>query len=172
MRLFSSNTDKNLLKLTFLMLFLFGIFPVVAQENPPVPIKVEVRNAQGLNFGSFVVGPSGGTISIEPSGEKVPSTDIFPLDFGTQEHYAIFDVYANPGTIVQIQQPPNLQLSGPSGSNVILSINPSTQTSTGSSFIVTQNPQPVFVGGTLTLTPGAAPPGQYNGTFTLTFIHQ
>ena len=161
------------LRLIILITGLFAITIVNAQENPPFPVEVEVRNAQGLNFGAFVVGSSGGTISIDPfGGNAIPSSDVFPLSLGTQEHYAIFDVYANPGTLIQIQVPPNVGLSGPSGSNLILSIDPSNQTSTGTMFIVAQNPQPVFVGGTLTLPAGASPPGSYNGQFTLTFIHQ
>ena len=166
-------TKKTINYLIFGLIFTVFSFSAMAQENPPIPIEVLVRNAQGLNFGTFVVGSAGGTISIDPfAGTATPSLDVFPLSFGSQVHYAIFDVYANPGTLIQILQPQDVQLTGPSGSNVILSINPSNQTSTGDRFIVKQNPQPVFVGGTLALPAGASPAGLYNGQFTLTFIHQ
>jgi hypothetical protein len=166
-------TKKTINYVIFGLIFTLFSLSAKAQENPPIPIEVLVRNAQGLNFGAFVVGSAGGTISIEPFlGPPTHSLDVFPLSFSSQVHYAIFDVYANPGTLIQILQPQDVQLSGPSGSNVVLSINPSNQTSTGDSFIVKQNPQPVFVGGTLTLPAGASPAGQYNGSFTLTFIQE
>src|SRR5680860_869619 len=48
--------------------------------------------------------------------------------------------------------------------------------STGQTFITTASPpfaNPVYVGGTLTVgNSSASPPGQYNETFTLTFIQQ
>ncbi len=166
-------TKKTNNYVIFGLIFTLFSFSAKAQENPPIPIEVVVRNAQGLNFGAFVVGSPGGTISIDPfAGTSTTSLHVFSLSFGSQVHYAIFDVYANPGTLIQILQPQDVPLSGPSGSNVILSINPSNQTSTGDKFIVKQNPQPVFVGGTLTLPAGASPAGPYEGQFTLTFIHQ
>ena len=167
------------LQITILAIFLFAFTKISAQtdlqpENPPVPLEVEVRNAQGLNFGAFVVNSSATTsISLDPyTGKPSASLDVFPLTTGPAAHYAIFDVYANPGTLIQIQQPVDVTLSGPSGSNVTLSINPSTETNTGASFIIIQDPHPVFVGGTLSLPAGATPPGSYNGQFTLTFINQ
>ena len=157
----------------WLLLFTFSIMKISAQENPPIPIEVEVRTAQFLNFGTFTVGPNGGTVTVSPSGSRVSNNDIYLLNMGTNHSYAIFDVYANPGTIIQIQPHSETSLSGPSGSDVRLKVDIIQDTSTGPTFIVTQSPQPVFVGGTLHIANQAAgPPGQYNGNLRLTFIHQ
>ena len=162
------------LRLIILITGLFAITMVNAQENPPVPVAVEVTNAQFLNFGSFTVGPSGGTVSVGYNGERNSTGGIHLLNIGSSSvSYAIFDVYANPGTILQIQYPTEVKLVGPEASDVTLSINPDSEIDTGRTFILYKNPQEVFVGGTLSIPSGnAAPPGSYNGTFSLTFIHQ
>jgi hypothetical protein len=154
----------------FLLLFTVEL---KAQENPPIPVSVEVRNAQGLNFGAFIVGNAGGNVIITPNGDRSSDTDVHLLSLGNSPHYAIFDVYANPGTLLQVQPVSNIVLSGPSGSNVTLSIDPYLDISTGQTFITTTNPHEVFVGGKLHIPNAAAgPAGSYNGTFTLTFIHE
>ena len=159
--------------LTLLLLAFSKISAQVSPENPPVPIEVEVRNSQGLNFGAFTVGPAGGNVIVSPSGDRTGDTDIQLLDLGSSSHYAIFDVYANPGTFLQIQLIPNIQLRGPAGSNVTLIIDPFLDTSTGQTFITTKNPQEVFVGGRLHIpNQSSGPAGSYSGTFTLTFIHE
>ncbi|WP_084625561.1 DUF4402 domain-containing protein [Salinimicrobium xinjiangense] len=159
--------------LAFLTLLLMSFSGVFGQENPPIPVSVEVRNAQGLNFGAFTVGNAGGSVIISPNGDRTGDTDVYLLNLGASHHYAIFDVYANPGTLLQIQPVTNISLSGPAGSNVTLSINPFYDISTGQTFITTTNPQEVFVGGKLHIPNGdAGPAGTYNGTFTLTFIYE
>ncbi|HSI71311.1 MAG TPA: DUF4402 domain-containing protein [Gillisia sp.] len=159
-----------------LIVFIMGFFAITivnAQEQPPVPVAVEVRNAQFLNFGSFTVGSAGGTVSVGYSGERNSTGDIYLLSMGSSVSYAIFDVYANPGTILQIQYPNEVTLSGPSGSEVRLTIDPDREIDTGRIFVTDMNPQEVNVGGTLNILNGAAaPPGPYNGSFSLTFIHQ
>lgn len=158
---------------TFLTLSILSFSGLFAQENPPIPVSVEVRNAQGLNFGAFTVGNAGGNVIISPNGDRTGDTDVYLLNLGASYHYAIFDVYANPGTLLQIQPVTNISLSGPAGSNVTLSIDPFLDISTGQTFITTTNPHEVFVGGKLHIPTGAAgPAGTYNGTFTLTFIHE
>lgn len=165
---------NSYLKLIILITGIFAVTNVNAQENPPIPVAVEVRNAQFLNFGSFTVGPTGGTVSVDFNGVRNSTGEIHLLNIGSSSvSYAIFDVYANPGTILQIQFPAEVQLVGPPGSNVTLNINPDTEIDTGRIFVTNQNPHAVYVGGTLNIPSGdAAPPGPYNGSFSLTFIHQ
>ncbi len=50
--------------LSFLVILLFSV-DVFSQENPPIPIQVEVRTSRFLDFGAFTVGASGGTISVD-----------------------------------------------------------------------------------------------------------
>ncbi|MGB7784847.1 MAG: DUF4402 domain-containing protein [Salinimicrobium sp.] len=166
-------TGRKTIIFTFLSLIMLSFSEVMAQENPPIPIEVEVRNAQGLNFGAFTVGNAGGNVIISPNGDRTSDTDVQLLNIGSTSHYAIFDVYAIPGTLLQIQPVQNVQLSGPSGSNVTLSIDPFLDISTGQTFITKTNPQEVRVGGKLSIPNGSAgPAGNYNATFTLTFIHE
>lgn len=167
------------LRISFLTLLLFAFSKISAQvdppgpENPPIPVEVEVRNAQGLHFGAFTVGSGGGSVIISPDGDRFSDTDVYLLNMGPSFHYAIFDVYVNPGTLLQIQPLSGVQLSGPSGSNVILNIDPNLDTSTGQTFITTTNPHEIIVGGRLNIQNGSSgPAGSYNGTFTLTIIHE
>lgn len=166
-------TAKSIFFFTFLSLANLAYCELFAQENPPIPLKVEVRNAQGLNFGAFTVGDAGGNVIISSTGERIADTDVQLLNMGSTSHYAIFDVYAIPGTLLQIQPIQNIRLSGPAGSNVTLSIDPFSDISSGQTFITRSNPQEIFVGGKLSIPNGSAgPAGSYNATFTLTIIHE
>lgn len=164
---------SRFLKTAFLPLLLGGSFSLIAQENPPIPIKVEVNTSQFLNFGSFTTGLNGGTVTVDYDGNRTQTGDIFLLNLGESPSPALFDVTANPGTIIQVLTPENIELTGTNGGTVFLTIN---SLSTGNTFITTTQPpavNPVFVGGTLRIdNQASAPPGRYNGTFTLTFIHQ
>lgn len=159
--------------LLFYLLFNAGFFSVVAQENPPVPIRVEVNTSQFLNFGAFTTGINGGTVTVNYEGNRTHTGDIYLLNLGASPSPALFDVTANPGTIIQISAPTNVELTGTNGGTIFLDIN---SFSTGQTFITTANPpgvNEVFVGGTLRVdNQSAAPPGRYNGQFNLTFIHQ
>lgn len=162
-------------KSAFLFLFILGCFPVLAQENPPVPIKVEVRTARNLNFGSFVVDPMGGNITVDHSGILTNSTGVYPIGSGAINS-ALFDLYANPGTIIHIPQQENTRLTNGNGGEIFLEINSlSTQVRT---FVTKEptadTPNEIYVGGTLHIPADNSGnlPGHYNGTFTLTFIHE
>ena len=155
-----------------LILTLFSL-SAMAQENPPIPIQVEVRTSQNLNFGSFTVGTGVGTVTVNSDGIRSNNGDTFLLNMGTTPSAALFDLTANPGTIIQINAPTNVALTGTDGGTIYLDIN---SFSSGQTFITTANPpsvNEVFVGGTLRIDNGSsAEPGKYNGNFTLTFIHQ
>ncbi|CAM4139783.1 DUF4402 domain-containing protein [Gillisia hiemivivida] len=160
-------------KYFWLLPFMFSVIEVSAQENPPIPIEVEVRAEQFLNFGAFTVGTNGGTVRVTSNGTRIANNDIYLMNMGATHTFAIFDVYANPGTIIQIQPHLETTLSGPSGSDVRLRVDIYQDVSTGPTFIVTKSPKEVIVGGSLHIDSQAAgPPGSYNGNLHLTFIHQ
>lgn len=155
-----------------------GVFQQLrAQENPPIPIEVEVRTSRNLNFGSFVAGTAGGNVTVGYNDQRTSDGDIFELNFGQPVSAALFDVYANPGTIIQIEDMGPFTLKNErTGILINLVIN---SFSTGQRTFVTQEPSAetpneVFVGGTLQIPADNSGnlPGIYNGTFTLTFIHQ
>lgn len=154
-------------------ILLLSFSSLKAQEHPPVPAKVEVNTARFLNFGSFTTGISGGTVSVDHTGNRTGTGDITLMNMGLTPSAAMFYVWANPGTILHITAEPDIELRGANGGFVYLNID---SFSTGQTFINTGNrsqEMPVEVGGTLSVgDPASSPPGQYNGTFTLTFIHQ
>ncbi|MCB7480119.1 DUF4402 domain-containing protein [Christiangramia sediminis] len=163
-------------KHSWLLLLMFSVIEISAQENPPIPIEVEVRTSRNLNFGAFTVGDAGGNVSVSYDDQRTVNGDIFELNFGEPISAALFDVYANPGTIIQIQQMGDTELTNGNGGIIYLSID---SFSTGQRTFVTQSPNAqtpneVFVGGTLTIPADNSGnlPGRYNGTFTLNFIHQ
>ena len=155
-----------------LSLLLLGNFRVTAQENPPIPVEVEVNTAQFLNFGAFTVGDAGGTVSVDHNGTRTWTGDITLLNNGTVSP-ALYDVYANPGTIITVTHPPSFELTGTSGQKITLEIN---SYSTGKTFISTQSPaipNSVYLGGTLILGSSSANgPGNYSGTINITFNQQ
>lgn len=144
-----------------------------AQENPPIPVQVQVSISQFLNFGAFIVGNAGGTVSVSYDGTRSWSGDIQLLAFGPTVSPALFDITANPGTIIHIQSPTNIPLSGSNGGTINLNID---SYSLGQTFITTVSPPattPVYIGGTLTIgNITANPAGAYNGTVLVTFINQ
>ena len=161
----------------WLLLLMFSVIEIKAQENPPIPVQVEVRTSRNLNFGSFTAGNSGGNVSVSYDDQRTVDGDIFELNFGQPVSAALFDVYANPGTIIQIEDMGSYTLRNQiTGLEIQLFIN---SFSTGQRTFVTQSPNAqipteVFVGGTLRIPSDNSGnlPGRYNGTFTLNFIHQ
>lgn len=149
--------------------------PVSAQENPPIPINVEVRTARFLDFGAFTTGSGVGKIRISPDSNPVATGDIYMIR-GRVVTSALFDVYANPGTIVNIMPAqPTFQLNGSEGGNLYVSISEGDY-STGSTFITTANanmPNEVYIGGTLNVgSIESNPSGQYTGTIIINFIQE
>ena len=152
-----------------------SIFPfsVQGQEAPPRPIVIYLNPAQGLNFGSFSHGPAGGNVIISPNGSRSVTGDIVQLGTGLPFSPAIFEVEANPGTVVQIMNGPDVTLSGSNGGTLALQLGIS---STGSPFVTAAAPpslNEVRIGGTLVVGNALANPGgSYSGSFMITFIQE
>lgn len=164
---------KLLILYSFPFFMFFSTTKSLGQENPPIPVQVEVNTARWLNFGAFTTGATGGTVVVDQLGNRTQTGDVTLLNMGPTPSSALFDVTAIPGAIIQISAPVNVPLTGSNGGTIYLDID---SFSTGNVFIHNGNedtPTPVEVGGTLKIgDPGANPPGKYNGTFTLTFINQ
>lgn len=142
-------------------------------EAPPRPIKVYARPLQGLMFGAFYQGQAGGTIKVDAYGSRSVTGDIIQMNLGKPFSPAIFDVDANPGTLVNILNGPDVILTGSNGGTIKLHLEESDK---GSPFIATAIP-PSFtelrIGGTLIIGPPAAnPPGEYSGTFSVIFNNE
>lgn len=155
------------------LLLCFNCLSAHAQQPPPRPISIYVNPAQGLIFGAFFQGVSGGTVIVYPDGSRSVTGTIMQANLGFPFSPAIFEVEANPGTLVSILNGPDVMLAGSNGGYIQLEIGTS---STGSPFIVTTTPPgrtQVRIGGTLTIgSPLANPEGSYSGTFSVTFIQE
>jgi hypothetical protein len=152
------------------ILLMSASFEASAQVNPPHPISVYVNPAQGLNFGAFFQGVIGGSVIIYPTGSRSVTGDIVQASLGFSFSPAIFDIEANPGTVISIMNGPDVQLSGSNGGLLTLHIGPSDL---GTPFITTAVPPStttVRIGGTLTVgSPISNPAGSYSGYFSVTF---
>ena len=119
----------------------------------------------------------GGNITVDHTGTLTNSTGVYPIGSGTVNS-ALFDLYANPGTIIHIPQQERtiLKNTNGNGGEIFLEINSlSTQVRTFVTWEQTADTaNEIYVGGTLHIPADNSGnlPGRYNGTFTLTFIHQ
>lgn len=162
-----------LLKLSIIAMVVLQSAAVKAQEAPPRPISIYANAADGLVFGAFFQGPSGGTVTIHPNGTRTVTGDVGEVNMGYPYTAAIFQVDAAPGTIISILTGPDAVLNGSNGGSMQLSI---ADTDPDLPYITTVTPPAlteIRVGGTLTVGPAAAnPPGIYSGTFFITFIQE
>ena len=137
---------------------------------PGDPGSITVYTVQHLSFGAFSIGNSGGTVVIANNGTRSVTGDVLGLNLGTSYFQAIFDVDGPQGAIVSILNGTDATLTGSNGGSMLMHIgNPDPS----SPFIITVA-QPartqVKIGGTLTAGNSSAnPPGNYSGTFYITF---
>ena len=159
----------NRLPLFCALLFLAFFEPTGMKAQPPLRVNV----VQDLSFGSFVIGASGGTITITPEGTRTTTGTIVHLANST-EAPAIFEV-SKPGSSkkqVNIVFPASAYLTRSGGSERIVVNNFKSDKPSGfwSSLFLTQR---VNVGATLTVQGlSSNPPGNYAGTFSVTFAYE
>lgn len=155
------------------LLFIITITLVHGQEQPPRPISVTVSLSQNLNFGAFYHGNVGGSVIIYNDGSRSSTGDIVLLTLGYTFSTGLYDVVANPGTLVSILNGPNAILTGSNGGSMILQLGDSDPLSP---FIITTTPPAstqIRIGGTLKVgNPITNPPGNYGGTFDVTFVQE
>ena len=160
----------NVLLLMYILFFTLSA-ELSAQEPPPRPLEVTVN--QNLGFGAFTQGAVGGTITINASSVRSSSGDVILLNLGYSFSAATYKLIANAGTVISILNGPDVSLPGSNGGSMTLHLGASDPVSP---FVLTTVP-PAFtlmnVGGTLTVSnPGANPPGNYSGSFDITFIQE
>jgi len=139
-----------------------------------VKAQVQVYSEQQLSFGSFVVGNSGGTITISHEGERIVTGDIIPIHQYEQVFPMILGIEAPLGAVVHIQNGPDVLLTGEHGGEMVLSMGESSH---GFSFVsAVAPPERTYVSFTSTLTVESkvkAPSGNYSGTASIiTFIQE
>jgi hypothetical protein len=174
-------SGKKKYKLRYLFLFLYTIaipnlFSQIqeAAYYSSSPNQMEVRVTQPLSFGSFSPGFSGGDIIVSPYGNRtvtgtiVAFPDMTPLP-------ARFEVRLIPNRIVHIVLPTDATLTHTEGKGKMTVTNFTTDKA-GNTFITTQGSpfiNPVYIGATLKVQSLTVnPPGNYRGTFTVTFVQE
>lgn len=147
------------------------------QEKPPRPIKVSLSNAQGIVFGTFAHGPTGGWVYVSPAGDRSAGGSVVLINRGNVFSPAIFLIEGIKGTLITLSPILDATLRGSAGGTMRLTFDPpNIACSTGSPFILkTDSPatQEVRIGGKLLVgDSGANPAGNYSGTFAVTFNQQ
>ena len=160
----------------FLLLSLFPIH-TDGQERPPRPIAVTVKNSQGILFGTFTHGPSGGTVTVTHEGIRTATGSVILISQGSFPSPAVFLVEGIKGTLVTISPIPDATLNGSTGGHLTLTFDsPNSAASSGSPFIITHDSptqMEIRIGGTLHVgDTGANPAGNYSGNFYVTFNQQ
>ncbi len=144
-----------------------------AQQSLPHPVKLYAISTQGLNFGAFTVGSSGGTLSMSATGTRSVTGDVVALGLGVTYTPAMFQIEADPGTVLGILNGPDVTLTGSAGGTLNLHLG----TSNPALPIITTAVPPALttltIGGTLTVgTLTSNPPGFYSGYFFITIIRE
>lgn len=156
-----------------IVILLFWGNTLHGQELPPRPVAIYVNPAQGLIFGAFFQGTTGGSVIVYPDGSRSVTGDIIQANLGIPFSPAIFEVEANRGTLISILNGPDVTLTGSNGGTMTLHVGAA---STGTQFVsTTQAPArtQVRIGGTLTVGNRLAnPAGTYSGSFSVTFIQE
>lgn len=166
---------KSNLKLMVLWCFLMtlSVTIVQGQEEPPRPLTVTVSLSQNLSFGAFYHGGIGGSVIVYSNGSRSSTGDVVLLTMGYIFSPGLYDIEANPGTIVSILKGPDVQLSGSNGGFMTLQIG---DTDPFSPFIITTTPPAktqVRIGGTLIVGNSLAnPAGNYGGMFDITLVQE
>jgi Domain of unknown function (DUF4402) len=144
-----------------------------AQQPPPRPINVFVNPAQGLIFGAFYQGVTGGTVILAPDGSRSVTGDLVQANLGIPFSAAIYQIDANVGTVISIMNGPDITLTGSNGGTIRLHIGSSIPASPFITKAVSPARTQVTIGGTLTVgSPLANPSGSYSGMYSVTFIQQ
>jgi hypothetical protein len=162
---------RNLM-LSFCAVLFLALTQEVHAQYPPRPVVV-TATGQGLAFGAFYQGASGGTVTVTPEGSRSASGSVVLLFAGYPYSPALFTIRGNPGTLITIMAGPDVILPGSNGGSLTLQIGPTIPLSP---FVLTApfpEPTDFLVGGTLIVgSPAANPPGAYSGTFTIIFNQQ
>jgi hypothetical protein len=156
-----------------LLVVLFSCSKSYSQTLPPVPFTIYTNPAQGLYFGAFFTGASGGTVIIYPDNTRSVTGTVIQASLGYSFSAAIFEVEAIAGTRVGIVNGPDVTLTGSNGGSMTLHLGSSLPTSPFVCNVAPPSRTQVSIGGTLTVGNILSNPvGSYSGTFSVTFVQE
>jgi len=136
----------------------------INQPATPQPQRkpIVVRQILSIEFGTFASNDGGGSITVSPSGARIPSGNISVIG-SSGGGAAEFEITGQAEEIVTIYLPDRVNLNKSSGSgNAVITNLISTPADTVT--LDSQGRARVKVGGTLRM-PGNITPGSYSGTF-------
>ena len=162
--------NRNCILMLILLLFSqFACIQVMGQEPPPRPLTITV-SPQGLGFGAFTHGATGGSVVIAPDGNRTSTGDVILLNLGYAYSAALYEIDANAGTVISVLYGSGTTLTGSGGGTMTLTIGSSLPVSPFVTTAVPPAKTSFYLGGTLTVgNTGSNPPGNYTGTFLITF---
>ena len=163
-----------MIKLLFVILLILGSFCTFAQnptDSIPVdPGAISIYTIQNMSFGGFSQGVSGGTVIIANDGTRSTTGSIIPLNLGIIYFQSIFEILGPVGTIITVLNGPDATLTGSNGGSMTMTIGLSNPASPFTTTVAPPGRTQVYIGGTLNVGSAAAnPPGNYNGSFYITF---
>lgn len=160
--------------ITMFIPFLFFVARLYGQTPFPPPNRLQVYAAQELAFGSFFTGAFGGTVNITPEGNRTVTGTVTALA-SSPGMPAVFDVRLTQGRMVHILFPGSASLTRIGGGES-MTVTGFVSDKQGNNFVTTAaHPfvNPVKVGATLHVGNIAEnPPGDYVGSFTVTFVQE
>lgn len=174
-------------KFFFYLVCTFALAPSLSfsqgnPENPPIPVEIEVRSANIMNFGSFLLADpdmANNTLTLRTDNSVINQNGNIIQMNGQPTTAALFDVYANPGTILSLQINNPYTLNGSNGGTLSLNLDSFeiNDKLIRDMLFITTKPSNTYntlsIGGTLTIGPTSAnPPGAYSGNIMITLIQQ
>lgn len=170
----TTNSNRLYIKLLFSIIILF-LYAGVSFAQPLLPDRtLTVSATQPLYFGKFYdIGSGGGTVSINWQGIRTTTGGIIAVSSSVARP-ALFDIQLCQGRNVTITFAPTISLIGSNGGVLTLDVGPTEKGVSGTTFAVENNCNFVTilrVGGTLHI-PGNSLPGNYTGSFEISFDQQ
>jgi len=175
MRLILHNKSYRITQYGFVLTVLLLIFPLftgTCQEPPPRPVTVTATNPT-LSFGAFTQGAVGGSVTITATGSRSSTGDIILLGLGIPFAAGHFEIVGNQGTVISLLNSPDVSIGGSNGGSLLLHISGSDPVCPFIINTIPPVPTLMTVGGVLTVgNPASNPPGNYTGTYNITFIQE
>lgn len=127
---------------------------------------------QNFNFGSFYQGANGGTVELTTDGSRTASGGVVLIHTGGSYSQSIFEIEVPEGSVISILNGPDIILQGSRGGSLTLSLSNSDPISPFITSAVPPLRTTVRIGAILSIgSLPASPPGNYSGSFSITF-HQ
>ena len=153
------------------LVFFLCMNTTYAQPNLPQR-SMTVQATQALNFGTFALSGGGdGIVTVGFNGSRTAVSNVYLADVSPLAQQAIFEIKLCQGRNVTITYLPTAIITGSNGGTMTLDIGPTEKGGIGSTFEVDNDCNFITilqVGGTLHI-PATSPPGNYSGTFEITF---